>query len=114
MVVVIFTSQQTTFVWRFILLMRRSKHGWFDEREACTKKFQCHWCHGPNTTISRGGGGGVGCRIQGSGPAAPPPRGQVWVHPPELLREGGSFHVRIPPPQLPGTPRESLLIRKDL
>ena len=73
-VVVIFTLQQTTFVERLALLMWRSKHGWFDEREACTKRLRRHWRHGRNTTISQNPGGGAGaggCRIQGPGPAAP-------------------------------------------
>ena len=59
--------------------MWRSKHGWFDKREACTKKFRHRWRHGPDTTISQnpggGGGGGLGRwggPIQGTDPAAPP------------------------------------------
>ena len=51
------------FVERLVLLIWRSKHGWFDEREACTKKLRHRWRHGPNTTTSqtpRGGGRGGG------------------------------------------------------
>ena len=75
MVVVIFHF--TTNDVCIVLLIWRSKHGWFDEGEACTKKLRRRWRHGPNTTISQNGGGvgggAGGCRIQGPGPAAPPP-----------------------------------------
>ena len=64
-VVVIFTSQQTTFVWRLVLLMRRSKHGWFDEREACTKKHRRRWRHAPQPTISQTNECNVVCRGEG-------------------------------------------------
>ena len=52
-----------------VLLIWHSKHGWFDEREACTKTIRRRWHHGPNTTVSKPGWGG---RIQGPGPATPP------------------------------------------
>ena len=73
MVVVIF--HLTTNDVCIVLLIWHSKHGWFDEREAGTKKLWRRWCHGPNTTISQnlGGWGAGGCCIQGPGPAAPPP-----------------------------------------
>ena len=64
-------------VWRYAcdnsLLIWRSKHGWFDEREACTKK---NWaplapCNRP--TISQNPGGGSHTR---TGPGRPP---RVWA-----------------------------------
>ena len=62
--------------------------GWFDEREACTKKLRRRWHHGPNTTISQNPGGGGG-RIQGPGPATPP-----W-----LVMQNGS-NLRLHPGHL--------------
>ena len=54
----------------------RSKHGWFDEREACTKKLGTVGAMPPNTAISQNPGGGGG-RRQGPGlPPPPPPRGE--------------------------------------
>ena len=74
-------------IWRYVcdntLLIWRSKHGWFDEREACTKKIGCRWRHAPQPTISQnpgGGGRGGGGRIQGPGPDPPPPRDHMPLH----------------------------------
>ena len=73
MVVVIFHF--TTNDVCIVLLIWRSKHGWFDEREACTKKLRRRWRHGPNTTISQNpGGGGGGLRgVAYKDRAWPPP-----------------------------------------
>ena len=61
MVVVMMTSQQTACVWHLVLLFSCSKHGWFDKKEACTKKIQRCWPNGPKTTIFENpvGGGGL-------------------------------------------------------
>ena len=45
-------------------------------KQACTKKLQHRWRHGPNTTISQnpgGGGGGWGVSHTRTGPSPPPP-----------------------------------------
>ena len=73
----------------------RSKHGWFDEREACTKILWRRWRHGPDTTISQnpgGGGGGWGVSHTRTGPGRPPPPcspccalGQAQMWPPRPL-----------------------------
>ena len=60
-----------------LLLIWRSKHGWFGEREACRKKPRRRWRHSPNTTIAqnpggRGGGGGLG-GVAYKDPPPPPP-----------------------------------------
>ena len=57
----------------YILLIWRSGHGWFDEREACTKKIEGRW-HPPTHYLSKPGGGGVrgGGSHTRTGPAPPP------------------------------------------
>ena len=63
----------------YVLLIWRSKHGWFDEREACTKKIGRRWRHAPQPTTlkTRGGGGtGLGGGVAYKDRARPPP------HPP--------------------------------
>ena len=66
-----------------ILLIWGSKHGWFDEKEACTRKIERHWCHAPQPTISQKPGvGGLGgsCTMTGPGrPPPPPPRGDGQI-----------------------------------
>ena len=66
--------------------MWRSTHGWFDEREACTKKLQRRWRHGLDTTISQnpgraggGGGGGLG-GVAYKDRARPPPVIEAQPH----------------------------------
>ena len=63
----------------YILLIWRSKHGWFDEREACTKKIERRWFHAPQPTISQnpGGPGGGGSHTR-TGPGRPPGGGVIW------------------------------------
>ena len=48
----------------YVLLIWCSKHGRFDETEACTKKIERHWRHAPQPTISQNPawGGGFGTR----------------------------------------------------
>ena len=85
----IFTSQQTTFVWRPVLLISRSKHGWFDEREACTKKIGRRWRHAPQPTTSQNPGGGGGSHTR-TGPSRPPPPPGAFV-PVARYREGQTY-----------------------
>ena len=61
----------------YILLIWRSKHGWFDEREACTKKIERCWRHGPQPTTSQnpGGGGLRGVADKDWARPLPPPGG---------------------------------------
>ena len=63
------------FVSRLVLLIWRSKHGWFNEREACTKNFGAVGAMAP-TPLSlktrRRGGGGVAYKDR----SRPPP---PWV-----------------------------------
>ena len=53
-----------------VLLIWRSRNGWFDERETCTKKLRRRWRHGPNTSKPGGGLGGVAYKDR---PPPPPP-----------------------------------------
>ena len=75
-VVVIFTSQQTAFVQRLVFLIWRSKHGWFDEREASTKNFGAVGAMAPTPLSLKppgGGEGGWGASHTRTGPGRPPP-----------------------------------------
>ena len=83
----IFTSQQTTFVWRLVLLIWRSKHGWFDEMEACTKNFGAVGTMALTPLSLKTWGGAGGCRIQG--PPPPPRVGTGATTNPAIVPPGG-------------------------